>query len=244
MTDPRFAGKPLPASRFAGDSGHLDPALAVVLSDHAAGRAALREVQNALVGTRMLIPTAAGLDESDTDDVSGLLVEKSSHLAVATFTSNAGWVGLLAFTCVDSVRLWEADARPVPVTAEEAAASALDDGRSVLVVDFAGPVRLALTGSLLRALAQGRPALPASADPEVLAAVAARTAGLPGLVSARVLPSAATDSAADAVIALSVEPDADPGSVAQAVARALADDPVVRDRCESGFAIGIDDPQR
>ena len=62
MTDPRFQGKPLSHSRFAGDLGHLDPTLAAVLAEHADARAGLREVQNALVGTRLLIPTAAGLE--------------------------------------------------------------------------------------------------------------------------------------------------------------------------------------
>jgi SseB protein N-terminal domain len=244
MTDPRFAGKPLPHSRFSGDHGHLDATLAAVLTEHAAGRAGLREVQNALVGTRMLIPTAAGLDESDTDVATGLMVEKNSHLAVATFASNAGWVGLLAFTCMDSVRLWDPQARPVPVTAEEAALSALDDGRSVLVVDFAGPARLALTGSLLRALAQGRAAVAPHLDPEVLAAVAERTADVPGLGAARVVDADSLgdrgEDAGDAVVALRVLPGSDAAEVARRVAEELAQDPILRDRCEGGFAIGIE----
>jgi hypothetical protein len=244
MTDPRFAGKPLPHSRFAGDLGHLDPTLGRVLAEHAADRAGLREVQNALVGTRLLIPTSAGLDVVGIDEATGLTVDKSSHLAVATFASNAGWVGLLAFTCMDSARLWDPQARPVPVTADEAAASALDDGRSVLIIDFAGPVRCALTGSLLRALAEGRPALAPHLDPEILAAVAERTADLPGLGSARVV---AADSlgergtgAGDAVVALRVLAGSDPNVVARTVAEALAQDPILRDRCEAGFAIGIE----
>jgi hypothetical protein len=244
MTDPRFEGKPLPQSRFAGDLGHVDPTLAAVLAEHAEGRAGLREVQNALVGTRMLIPTAAGLDEFGTDRATGLTVEKSSHLAVATFASHTGWVGLLAFTCVDSVQLWNPEARPVPVTAEEAALSALNDGRSVLVIDFSGPVRCALSGALLRALAQGRPAVAPHLDPEVLAAVAERTAGLPGLGSARVVPSDALgergSEAGDTVVALRVLAGSDPNEVARHVAEALAQDPMLRDRCDAGFAIGIE----
>lgn len=246
MTDPRFDGKPLPVSRFAGDPGDVDPTLAAALAAHAAGEGDLRGVQHALVGTRLLIPTAAGLDESDVDAASGLAVEKSSHLSVATFSSQAGWVGLLAFSCVDSVLAWDREARPVPVTAQEAAAAALDDGRSVLVLDFAGPVRVALTGALLRALEAGRKALALGDDPEAREAVTAALARIPGLAHAALLPAAlvpiADEGAApggDGVVALTLQAGADAQEVATAAAKALASDLLLRDRCDDGLSLGI-----
>jgi hypothetical protein len=114
----------------------------------------------------------------------------------------------------------------------------------VLVVDFAGPVRVAFTGSLLRALAQGRPAAAPHLDPEVLAAVADRTVGLPGLGSARVVAADSLgergSAAGAAVVALRVLAGSDPNEVARHVAEALAQDPILRDRCDAGFAIGIE----
>jgi hypothetical protein len=168
-TDPRFVGKPLPVSRFAGDAGEADPSVRDVLQAHAEGRADQRRVQNVLVGARLLIPTAAHLDESEADPRTGMATEKTSHLSVVSFRSNAGWHGLLAFTGIDAVRAWDETARPVPVTAVEAAAAALADGRSVLVIDLAGPARTALSGAMLRALAAGRRAVPVHEDPDVVA---------------------------------------------------------------------------
>jgi hypothetical protein len=111
-------------------------------------------------------------------------------------------------------------------------------------VDFAGPVRCALSGSLRRSLAQGRPAVAPHLDPEVLDAVANRTAGLPGLGSARVVAADSLgergSAAGDAVIALRVLAGSDPNEVARHVAEALAQDPILRDRCEAGLAIGIE----
>ncbi|MFC6343376.1 SseB family protein, partial [Nocardioides hankookensis] len=44
---------------------------------------------------------------------------------------------------------------PVPVTAQVAARSALQDGAAALVVDLAGPVRFVVEGDDLRGLAEG-----------------------------------------------------------------------------------------
>lgn len=245
MSDPRFDGKPLPVSRFAGDSGGIAPELAAALASHAAGDLDLRGVQNALIGTRLLVPTAAGLDTADVDVASGWAVEKSSHLSVATFASNSGWVGLLAFTSMDSVRSWDAMARPVPVTVQEAADAALDDGRSVLVLDFAGPVRVALTGALLRALAAGRAALPLGSDPLAQAAVRDALSGIDGLTGATLLPPGAIGGdtpAGDGVVLLTLAAGADAARVATAAAAALAADPLLRDRTDEGFVLGVAAP--
>ena len=52
---------------------------------------------------------------------------------------------------------WRPDARPVPVTARDAARAALADDADALVVDVAGPATLVVTGRPLRALAGAGP---------------------------------------------------------------------------------------
>lgn len=238
--DPRFLGKQLPTSRFAGDDGAATPAVEAALAGGHDGVVDLYAVQRALLGTRLLIPTAATVDEIERDEHTGHTIEKASHLSVVTFDSSAGWSGLLAFTSVEAASRWDPAARPVPVTASEAAAAALEDGRSVLVLDLAGPHRLALSGTVLRALAMERPAMRPAEDPEVLAAIGGvlgeqRAQGIDGWT--------VTESAeADLTVVLRVTTGGDPVAVAHAAAEALAVDPLIRDRCERGIAFGIAAP--
>jgi hypothetical protein len=235
--DPRFVGKQLPESRFAGDDGSADPGVARALTAWADGSGDLYAVERALLGTRLLVPTGASADEVERDERTGHHVEKISHLSVVTFQSSAGWSGLLAFTCVDAVVAWDPAARPVPVTATEAAVAALEEDRSVLVLDLAGPHRLALGGTLLRALATGRAAVPPIDDPDVHTALDAALAPLRAstLTGWQVEPSA--DS--DLTVVLHVAAGQDPVRTAESAAALLVDDPVIRDRCERGIGFGV-----
>ena len=60
-----------------------------------------------------------------------------------------------AFTGLDALRAWQADARPVPVTLDLAAKTATSEGAAALLVDFAGPHPLVIDGAVLDQLAAG-----------------------------------------------------------------------------------------
>ena len=62
---------------------------------------------------------------------------------------------MVAFTGMDSLTRWNAEARPVPVTLDLAAASARQEGASALLVDLDGPHPLAIDGDILDQLAAG-----------------------------------------------------------------------------------------
>ena len=62
---------------------------------------------------------------------------------------------MLAFTGLDTLAAWRADARPVPVSASVAARSAIQEGAAALVLDVAGPTTYAVEGDVLDALARG-----------------------------------------------------------------------------------------
>jgi len=246
-TDRRFEGAVIPTSAHAGDDGGADPELAAVLTALAAGQCDHRSLQHALVGRRLLLPTRAVLEESSVDDVTGLEHEKSSHMAAAVFRSDAGWSGMLVFTGIPAVHLWSVAARPVPVTADEAAAAALEDGCDALVFDIAGPHRAVLAGSLLRALAQSRVALSPAQDPIVIELIHQRAAEVEGIANVQVfradeVPEIVAASHADgsplpdAVVVLTPDPGVDPQVAATDLARALAGESVVRDRLEAGLA--------
>ncbi|WP_166139910.1 SseB family protein [Nocardioides ochotonae] len=144
---------------FPDDTGQQDPALVAALTAYAAGTGGRAAVLAALVGTRLLVPVVAVLGEVEVGE-DGLAREKSSDMAAVLMTTPDGRRGLLAFTGTEPMRTWNPEARPVPVTAQAAAQSAIQEEASALVIDIAGPARLVVEGNDLRAVAHGwRPAV-------------------------------------------------------------------------------------
>ena len=144
---------------FAGDDGRMDDALDAAISADDAD-AVLRALCS---GARLLVPVVAVVDEIDAgsgadgsgrvaprDGVAGSL---ATHMSSVSLVQQDGRRGLLAFTCLDSLRRWDPSARPVPVLAPAAARAALDEGAHGLLVDVAGPVRFAVDGPALRRVA-------------------------------------------------------------------------------------------
>lgn len=139
---------------FPDDTGEQDPGLAAALAAYDAGTGPRSAVLAALVGTRLLVPVVAVLGEVETGP-DGLAREKNSDMAAVLMTAPDGRRALLAFTGTAPLRTWNPEARPVPVTAQVAAQSALQEQASALVVDIAGPVRFVVDGNDLRAVAMG-----------------------------------------------------------------------------------------
>lgn len=143
----------LPDPGFAGDDGAADPALAEALAAY--GRAASTPlaaqahhgVLSLLQDARVLVPVVA-----TGDDHSG---ERTSDMAAVLMTGRDGRTALLAFTGTAGLAAWDAAARPVPVSARQAAQAALQDQASALLLDVAGPVLFVVEGADLDSLAQG-----------------------------------------------------------------------------------------
>jgi len=146
-------GRRLAAPEFPDDDGEASPAVVEVLAAYdrdpdALDRAVLGELQDA----RMLVPVVATLGEVE-HDADGLAHDKSSDMAAVLMTGRDGRTALLCFTSSDTMRAWNAEARPVAVSTRLAARAALQDGADALVVDVAGPVLYAVEGQDLRDLA-------------------------------------------------------------------------------------------
>jgi hypothetical protein len=169
-----WAGRTLTPQPFAGDAGGADPALVAALSsgdEHAVGRA--------LADARVLVPVVAVLGEERAPaGPSGLVSDKSAHMAVATLVGRDGRKALPVFSSLAALAAWDAAARPVPAEGPRAALSAVADGCDALVVDPAGPRPAVVRRPVLWALAQGRRWLPPAQDPEVLDAVEQALAGV------------------------------------------------------------------
>lgn len=145
----------IPDPGFAGDDGTVAPEVAAALAAHAAdpdGRhhATLAVLQD----SRFLVPVVAVLGEVEYD-AQGLAHDKTSDMATVLMRGRDGRLALLAFTGNEPLHRWNPDARPVPVSARQAAEAALHDEAAALVVDVAGPAMVVIEGEDLRSLAAG-----------------------------------------------------------------------------------------
>lgn len=150
-------GRSIPEPGFAGDLGEPAPALRAALAACAADPTDPTRhlaVLAALTGARVLVPVVAILGETEEGE-DGVAREKTSDMATVLLTGHDGRQALLGFTGLDSLGAWQADARPVPVTARDAARSALQEEAAALLLDVAGPAPYAVEGEALQALARG-----------------------------------------------------------------------------------------
>lgn len=132
---------------MAEDDGTCPPLLAQAL------RAGVPlAVAAAVAQERLLVPVvrapegALGADDADPCGT-------GEAMASVTFEAADGRRALLAFTSLEALRAWDPDARPLPQSGREIAASALAGGLDALLVDFASPHRVALQGADLRVAA-------------------------------------------------------------------------------------------
>lgn len=144
----------IPDPGFAGDDGSGDSRLRSALAAYARDPGHQIDVLIALQGARLLVPVVAVLGDVEVDE-HGLAHDKTSDMATALLTGRDGRQALLAFTGLDTLAAWRADARPVPVTTTLAARSAVQEGAAALVIDVAGPTTYAVEGEALDALARG-----------------------------------------------------------------------------------------
>ena len=140
---------------FPGDDGQTDPQLPAILEATRSGRVEdyLRAVA-ALCTVRLLVPVVA-TRTVDGEIVGGLRSDKEAEMAVVLLQTGDGRRAMVAFTGLDALTSWNADARPVPVTLDLAAQSARQEGAEALLIDVDGDHPLALDGELLQHLAAG-----------------------------------------------------------------------------------------
>jgi hypothetical protein len=149
------SGRRIAEPEFPDDDGtapaRVTEALAAYDADPGPARS---QALAALQDTRLLVPVVAHLGEVELDE-QGLAHDKTSDMAAVLITGRDGRTALLSFTSTATMHAWNPDARPVAVSARQAARAALQDGADALVVDLAGPVLFAVDGDDLRDLAAG-----------------------------------------------------------------------------------------
>lgn len=182
---------------FTADDGSADPAVSRALAAYAACQGSERAALAALTAGRLLVPVVAvargeppapGTDlpvRPDLEHAGGGngregaragLGDKSSEMALPTLIGLDGRRAIPAFTCLDAMRRWRQDARPVPARALDVWQAAAGDSCAV-IIDVGGPVPLAVEGARLAALSRGEPPPEAWADADVREAVASALSG-------------------------------------------------------------------
>ncbi|MGY0022708.1 SseB family protein [Streptomyces sp. YJ-C3] len=227
-----MANKNIPDPGFSDDDGTADPRLAEALAAWSQDRTAHGPVLEALKDARLLVPVVAVLGEVEEDE-NGLRREKTSDMAVPTLKAGSR-TALPAFTSTAALALWDPEARPVAVPLHQALQAAAHEKADTVVLDLAGPVPYELTGAALYALAEGRTSADPLADPAVTEAVRAAVAAEPAVRRAHLGPGPA-----DGVVALVIDPGADPAATAQAVARRIAADETLRARLVRGLDLAL-----
>lgn len=124
----RFLAAP---DRFARDDGAPD------LRIREAGSVAA--LMAALSDGRLLVALVASGLEATVGE------EKSSEMSVVSMVAADGRKGLLVFSGVDALHMWDPGARPVPVAGKDAAQAALEQECEAMIIDVAGPRRQVLT---------------------------------------------------------------------------------------------------
>ncbi len=141
-------------SAFPADDGLARPATRRALAEglRPGDQTGYLRAVAALCADRLLVPVVATrVGESA---ITGS--DKEAEMAVVLLQAADGRRAMLAFTGTDSLAAWDATARPVPVTLDLAAQSAVADGAAALLIDLAGPHPLVIDGEVLSGLAQGR----------------------------------------------------------------------------------------
>ena len=115
-----WQGRTLTGTGFDDDTGEADAELARLL---AAPDPDPTVLVHAVAAARLIIPIVAV--PSEIDESSGIPVDAVSDMASVTLVAPDGQKALPAFTSTAALARWNAEARPVPVTAQRAALAAV-----------------------------------------------------------------------------------------------------------------------
>ena len=199
--------------QFRGDDGSADPAVAAALAAYAERGGTERELLAALATSRLLVPVVAVLTEADETGA-----DKNSEMALPTLIGQDGRPAIMAFTSVDAVTRWRADARPIPVEAArvwQAATGRQGTEADAVAIDIAGPLPVIVEGARLAALAAGQSLPFPHEDPDNQREVDDVVAAEPAIIGARLTPGR-PEAGTHLTVELLVTPDADEDALRRA----------------------------
>ncbi|WP_336646894.1 SseB family protein [Microbacterium sp. USHLN186] len=165
-----WAGRSFEANAHAADDGSADPALLAALLRFRSGEGSQIEVVDAFRDARVLVPLVAEKGDEGVGPT-GLTVDKTQELSIVTVAAPDGRRVQPVFSSVDTMRRWDATARPIPVEAIRVALSASSEQTDLIVLDPASETEFVLRRPAVWALAQAQPWEPSFLSPEVFTAL-------------------------------------------------------------------------
>jgi hypothetical protein len=188
-----WEGRHFDANPHADDDGSADPrvidavqrfrGLELTDPERAAAQSA---VIDAIASSRLLMPLIAEAGDTGVGP-NGLVVDKTQELSLVTVAGPEGQKVMPAFTSVDAMKIWRADARPVPVEARRAALAAVAEGITWLVLDPQSPMEFVIRRPAVEALAKGERWMPAHIDEDLIALFEASVSIDPSVRSIRMV---------------------------------------------------------
>jgi hypothetical protein len=171
-----WAGRQFSGNSWAHDDGSTPPVLAEAIAATLES-GSLAPTVLALKSSRLLVPLVAQLGEG-AQGAGGLTADKSADLSIVAVATPDGQSAIPAFSSVQEMQNWRADARPVPIEAARVAVAAVSEGHSRVVLNPAS-IALGLRTPALAAIAQQHDWQPPELNPEIrdLVANAASAAG-------------------------------------------------------------------
>lgn len=165
-----WEGRSFQANPHAADDGSADPALLAALLRFRAGEGSQAEVVDAFRPARVLVPLIAEKGEEGVAP-SGLAVDKTQELSIVTVAAPDGRRVQPVFSSVDTMRRWDASARPIPVEAVRVALAASSEETDLIVLDPASETEFVIRRPAVWAIAQDQAWEPSFVSPEVFTAL-------------------------------------------------------------------------
>ena len=163
-----WEGRSFHANPHSSDDGSADPALLAALTAFRAGTGSQREVVDAYRTARLLIPLVAAKGDHGIG-AHGLAVDKTQELSIVTVAAPDGRRVLPVFSSVDTMKRWDASARPVPADGVRTALAATADDTDLIVLDPGSESEFVLRRPAVWAIGQGHAWEPSFLSPEVFA---------------------------------------------------------------------------
>lgn len=165
-----WEGRSFETNPHAADDGSADPALLAALRRFRSGEGSQVEVVDALRSARVLVPLVAERGDEGVGPT-GLKVDKTQELSIVTVAAPDGRRVQPVFSSVDTMRRWDAQARPIPVEAVRVALSASSEQTDLIVLDPASDTEFVVRRPAIWAMAQSQPWEPSFLSPEVFTAL-------------------------------------------------------------------------
>jgi SseB protein N-terminal domain len=145
------------------------------------------EVVDAIRQSRLLVPLVTEAGAVETNE-RGQLVEKTQELSIVTVAGPDGRTVLPAFSSVDSMRKWNALARPIPVDAVRVALAAASEKTDLVLLDPTSETEFTIRRPALWAIAQSKPWIPSYLDEVVYQAFVDASADEPAVLAIALRP--------------------------------------------------------